>query len=185
MEDKVDPAAYSLSAEYRDRLLVLFVFGILPLPSPITLALLIMLNYKIYMPKKISPVVHSSSAWYGYGSNTARRIALGIAALTLLLLVLAVHSLGVEYSNILNTAILIAVGIVGFLLSFEIIPFIARLNYKTNMSSEISPVVYSSMIGFSNNKPPQRGGKRYSMQIPLEYSEFSSRRPRPRMIVRA
>ena len=270
MQNKVDLAAYSFSPEYRDGLLVLFVSGILLPTSLFTLALLITLNYKIYMSKKISPVAHSSSAWYGYGSNTARRIALGIAALTLLLLVLAVHSLGIEYSNILNTAILIAAGIAGFLLSFEIVPFIAHLNYKTNMSSEISPVVHSSnawygygsntarrialaiaaltllllvlavhslgveysnilntailiaaviagvllpfylvplskprnhktntsgkttfrvvhgsMIGDSDNKPSQRGKGSFYRQIPLGYSEFTSRRPRPRMIVRA
>ena len=92
------------------------------------------------MRNKVDLVVHSSSPWYCNRFNTAPRIALGIAALTLLP-ALAEHRPGAEYSNSLNSAILIAVEIAGIFLSF----------YQTNISSEISPVVHSSSAWYGNN----------------------------------
>jgi len=140
--------------------------------------------HKTNTSSQISPVVHSSSTRYGNSLNTAPRIALGTAASTFLLATSA-HRLGVEYSIILNTAILIAVGIAGFLLSFYVVPLSKHSNYKTNISSEISPVVHSSSVEHGDNKPPLLSGIRYHTFNPFHYSGLASRCPRPRMIARA
>jgi len=182
MQDEVDLAVHGLSAG--DRFLQLFASGIAALILLICLVPLITpRNYKTNMSSEISPAVQSSSAWYGNSFNTVPRIALGIAALAILLS-LAAQSLGVEYSNIPNTSILIAVGIVGFLLLFYLVPLIAHFKHKTNMSSQISPVVQSSSVEHGN-KRPLPSGKYYTIQVPFESVELASRCPRPRMIARA
>ena len=141
-------------------------------------------KYKANISSEISRVVHSISTWYGNRFNTAPRVALGIAALTLLL-VLEAHCFGVEYSNSLNTATLMAVKIAGCLLSFYLPPLIMPRNYKANISSEISPVVHSSRVEHGNNKTSLLSVIRYYRLSPFHFSGLASRFPRPRMIVRA
>jgi len=183
MQDEVDLAVHGLSAG--DRFLQLFASGIAALILLICLVpLTTPRNYKTNMSSEISPAVHNSSAWYSNRFNTVPRIALGIAALTVLLS-LAAQSLGFVYSNIPNTSTLIAVGIAGFLLSFYVVPLSKHSNYKTNISSEISPVVHSSSVEHGDNKPPLLSGIRYHTFNPFHYLGLASRCPRPRMIARA
>jgi len=170
MQDKVDLVAHSSSAEHSDSV-------ISALALPIILALFITFNYKINKSIKTSPVVHLYSTWYN-SFNTAGEIAQGIAILT----IIPLYMVGVLTGS--NTTILIAVGIAGLLLSLYLVPLIAHSNHKTNISSEISPVVQSSSVEHGN-KPRLPSGKRYAMQLPLENLELASRCPRPRMIVSA
>jgi len=188
MKDKVYLAVHSFRAWYSDNSEIIDALISLNTSMITFLALLAQYirirSYKTNTSNQISPVVHSSGTWYGNSFNTAPRIALVIAAATFLLATSA-HRLGVEYSNILNTAILIAVGIAGLLLSFYVVPLSKHSNYKTNISSEISPVVHSSSVEHGDNKPPLLSGIRYHTFNPFHYLGLASRCPRPRMIARA
>ena len=179
MRDKVDLAEHGLSAGD----LLAFLVSALTILTSIIVYITTPRNHKTNISSETSPVVHSFSAWYGSTSNTAPRIVLGTVDL-ILLLTLALQSLGVKLSKGLNISILVAVGITEVLLLLYLIPLSSPRNYKTNMSSTMSPLVLSSSVRHGS-KPALQSGEPYTMQSPSHYSELASRCPRPRMIVRA
>jgi len=98
-------------------------------------------NYRTNISSEISPVVHSSSAWYRNIYTTTQRIALKtVTALTL----------QAACNSNLNTASRITFGIAWFILQFGPPPLIRPHHYRTNISSEISPVVHSSSAWYRN-----------------------------------